>query len=135
MGQSLDEHHSNGSAEQSCPLDASHGRLFPVQLIESLLVEILDFLIGNALQLKSMLDCLLGRSIYDFGKQTIALIVHGQQLIGNRILWDKFVLLRGVLLCAVFGHHVDISISTIRPYRLAGLLINQVGIPADTVHL
>ena len=131
----IDEHHSNGSTEQSCPLNAGHGRLFPVQLIESLLVEILDFLIGNALQLKSMFDCLLGRSIYDFGKQTIALIVHGQQLIGNRILWDKFVLLRGVLLCAVFGHHVDISISAIRPYRLAGLLVNQVCIPADTVHL
>src|SRR5699024_3705831 len=56
----IDEHHSNGSAEQSCPLDAGHGRLFPVQLIESLLVEILDFLISNTLQLKSMFDCFLG---------------------------------------------------------------------------
>ena len=131
----IDEHDRQRSTEETCPFDGGHGGLFPIQLIQGLSVKILYCLIRYIFQLKAMLYGFLRRRVDDFSKQTVPLIVHGQQLVGNSVFRDKLVLLRRILLRTIPGHHVHIAISTVRPHRLARLFLNQISISSNAVKL
>ena len=100
----VDQHDSNGTTKESCPFDACHGDFFPIQLVESLLIERLNFLVRDVIQLKAMLDGLLSRSVDDLGEQAVALVKHGQGVVGYIGFRNEVVMLRGILRCAVAVH-------------------------------
>ena len=76
-----------------------------------------------------MLDGLLCGRVDDFRKQAVALVVHGEQFIGNHRLGTEPIPFRGVLARAVLVHHVHVAVGSVGANGLAGLHLDQVGVP------
>ena len=109
----VDEHNSNTTAKKAAPFQARCNRFVNVEFLACFPEEVLDLLIVQALELESVLDCLLCGGINDFREQAVAFIEHRQYIVADHRLGLEVVVLARIFRCSVLVQHIYIAVRTV----------------------